>query len=106
MKRLACALSLAGAACALLVCPNDARAATQKAPSNLQLSILTPDPSTIADRVSLDVSFKGSAVDTVELYVDGKLVAKRQIGTAQSRGVITFSIDSMELAEGSHDVQV
>src|SRR5436309_12530446 len=108
MKRMACAWSLACAACAFLVCPNVVRAGPQHVPTppNLQLSILTPDPSMILDRVSLDVSFRGTPVDTVELYIDGKLAAKRQISTAQSRGVISFSLEALELTEGMHNVEV
>src|SRR5512142_2092692 len=106
MKRLACALVVAGCACALLSCPRNVQAARARASSDLHLSVLTPDPAEISDRVSLDVSFRGGAVDVVELYLDSALVAKRQLSTSQTRGVLSFSIDATILAEGAHDVLV
>lgn len=106
MKTLACALALAGGLSVMSITPHAAYAAQARAPSGLQLSVLTPDPGSIGDRMSLDVTFRGGAVETVELYLDNALVAKRQLGTAQSRGVITFTLDTILLAEGSHEVQV
>lgn len=105
MKRLACALVLAGSGC-LLAASGTARAAPLQQAGGLQLSILTQDPNTISDRMSVDVSYRGGAVDTVELYLDGVLAAKRQIGASQSRGVITFTLDTLQLTEGDHKVQV
>ncbi len=106
MNRLACALVLAVATLAGIACPGFARAAPQRAQTGMTLSILTPDPGSIVDRAAVDVSFRGGSVDTVELYLDGALIAKRQISTAQSRGVISFSIETLQLTEGSHDLQV
>jgi LysM repeat protein len=106
MKRLACAFVLAGSALLVIGSPLELRADPSKNQGSLQLSILTPDSGSIVDRMSLDVSFKGNTVERVELYLDGNLVAQRQLSTAQSRGVISFSLDTMQLTEGSHDVQV
>src|SRR5438270_13181486 len=106
MKRLACAIVLAGSACVLAAVPRGGWAAPARAASELQLNIITPDPSSIGDRLSLDVSFRGSPVEIVELYVDNALVAKRQIGTAQARGIITFTLETMYLTEGPHNVLV
>src|SRR5205085_769042 len=106
MNRLACALVLAGSGLLVIGITQNARAAPSKNQGALQLSILTPDPSSIVDRLSLDVSFRGSIVERVELYLDSNLIAQRQLSTTQTRGVITFSLDVMQLTEGSHDVQV
>src|SRR5215831_7121959 len=106
MNRLACALMLAVATFASIACPNLARADTKSAQTGMTLSIMTPDPGNIVDRAAVDVSFRGGAVNTVELYLDGALIAKRQISTAQSRGVISFSIETLQLTEGSHELQV
>src|SRR5438874_8977953 len=106
MNRLACAFVLAGSGLLVIGIPQNARAAPSKNQSALQLSILTPDPSSIVDRLSLDVSFRGSSVERVELYLDSNLVAQRQLSTTNTRGVITLSMDVMQLTEGHHDVQV
>src|SRR5215213_10174836 len=108
MKRLACALVVAGSAGTLAGAAQDARAAkpAQAKVGGLQLSILTPDPSSIGDQVSLDVVCKGAIVETVELYVDNALVAKRQISTAQSRNILSFKLDTLLMAAGDHDVIV
>jgi LysM repeat protein len=106
MKRLACALVLAGSAVTFLGVTSDATAATKRAADKLLLSILTPDPGSISDRLSLDVSYRGGTVETVELYLDNALVAQRRINAAQTRGIISFSLDTALLAAGSHDVMV
>lgn len=106
MKRLACALVLAGSAVTFLGVTCDANAAARRAADKLLLSILTPDPSSISDRLSLDVSYRGGSVETVELYLDNALVAQRRINAAQTRGIISFSLDTMLLAAGSHEVTV
>jgi hypothetical protein len=107
MKRLACALAVAGSAGALAGSAQDARAAkAQGKVGGLQLSILTPDPSNIGDQVSLDVVCKGAIVETVELYVDNALVAKRQITTSQSRNILSFKLDTLLMSAGDHDVVV
>lgn len=106
MKRLACALVLASSACALTGVQYEADASPTRATDKLLLSILTPDPATIGDHVSLDVTYRGSAVDTVELYLDNALVAQRRINTAQTRGIISFSLDTLLLTAGSHEVSV
>jgi LysM repeat protein len=42
----------------------------------------------------------------VEVYLDGAIVAKRQLGAAQTHGVITFALDTMLLTEGNHDLVI
>src|SRR5437763_9289020 len=106
MNRLACALVLVISALLVAAAPDLARAAPSMAQGSLQLSIISPDANSITDRVALDVSFHGGTVERVELYLDGTLAAQRQLGTTQSRGVITFSLDAIQLTEGSHDVLV
>ncbi|HXG23297.1 MAG TPA: Ig-like domain-containing protein, partial [Chthonomonadales bacterium] len=106
MKRLACALVLIGMASALAISSSDARAAPRRAVDDIQLSIITPDPGSIGDRMSLDVSFRGSPVETIELYLDNALVAKRQLSSAQTRGIVTFTVDTVLLTEGAHEILV
>jgi LysM repeat protein len=106
MKRLACALVLAVSGMLVLGSPHIARAEPSKNQGSLQLTILTPDSNSIVDRMALDVSFRGNSVERVELYLDGNLVAQRQLSTSQTRGVISFSLDTMQISEGSHDVLV
>src|SRR5947207_2405600 len=106
MNRLACALVLAGSVCLFAANPGDARAAPPSSKSDLELSIMTPDPGSIGDKITLDVSFRGSIIDAVELTVDGNLVAKRQISTPQPHGVISFTLDATQMTEGIHTVQV
>ena len=106
MNRLACALLFAGFACLSFLSPVPAAAEPQKSSSPLQLSIITPDPSTIADRVTLDVSFRGSSVAAVELYIDGKLEHRRELNVSQTRGVISFKLDARQYSAGSHEVTV
>jgi len=108
MKRLACALAVAGSAGALVGSAQDARAPKAQAAKagGLQLSILTPDPSSILDQLSLDVVCKGAALESVELYVDNALVAKRQINSLQSRNILSFKLDTLLMSAGDHDVVV
>ncbi len=106
MNRLASALLLVGSACLLAGAPVSARALGQKAASPLQLSITTPDPSTISDRITLDVSFRGSSVESVELYIDGKLEHRRELNVSQTRGVISFKLDTRQYSAGTHEVMV
>src|SRR4051812_35381935 len=108
MKSLTCALVMAGSAVTFAVITCDAKAgpAVKRAPDKLQLSILTPDPNSLGDRMSLDVSYRGGTVETVELYLDNALVAQRRVNALQTRGVISFSLDTVLLAAGSHEVTV
>src|SRR5687768_9751073 len=106
MNRLACALLVAVSACLLAGTTSAASALSQKAAGPLQLSITTPDPSTIADRVTLDVSFRGSSVESVELYIDGKLEHRGDLNVSQTRGVISFKLDARQYLAGTHDVLV
>jgi hypothetical protein len=106
MKRLACALVIAGSTGALAGVEREAHAAQSRASSGLQLSIITPDPSSILDQFTLDVVCKGGVLDTVELYLDGALVSKRQLATMQTKNIISFKLDTLYLAAGDHDVVV
>ncbi|MGC8666526.1 MAG: stalk domain-containing protein [Chthonomonadales bacterium] len=106
MKRLACAFVLAGAVGVVAGSPSDARAAPFRSLQGPQLTILTPNPAEIADRFSIDVSFRGGAIQSVELYMDGALLAKRTLNTAQTHGVLSFVMDAAQLTEGNHDILV
>jgi LysM repeat protein len=106
MKRLACALVLTGTLGILAARPPVALAQQTRSATGLQLSILTPDSSSIGDRLSLDVSFRGGVVDSVELYLDNALIAKRQLNTMQTRGIITFTLETLQLTEGDHNILV
>lgn len=107
MRRWACALWLAGCLWALATSPSPAWAAgSARTGSGLQLSIITPDPGSIGDKLSLDVAFRGGAVEVVELYLDSALVAKRQFNPPLMRTVITFTLDTTLLTEGVHSAQV
>lgn len=97
---------LTGLTCSLAATVSSARAAPTRVASNLQLSILSPEQTVNGDKLSLDVSFRGSAVETVELYLDKALVAKRQLGTAQTRGVLSFGLETALLTEGEHSLMV
>lgn len=110
MKRLARALAVAGSAGALVGTTQHAHAAktqsTQAKSGGLQLSILTPDPSSIVDQATLDVVCKGAVVESVELYVDNELRAKRTINTTLSRNILSFKLDTLLMSAGDHDVIV
>ena len=83
-----------------------AQAARTQAGGGLKLQVIAPDPGSIGDRLSLDVSYRGGSVEAVEVYLDGGLVAKRQLGVAQTHGVITFTLETMLLTEGNHDLLI
>jgi LysM repeat protein len=106
MKRIACALVLAGTASALTWAQHDAKAAPTRVSSGLQLSILTPDPTSIGDLLSLDVVCKGGVVDKIELYLDNNLMAQRQISTTQTKNIISFKLETLLLSAGDHDVVI
>lgn len=106
MKRLACAIVLVGSAVTFMGVTCESEAAAKRTTDKLLLSILTPDPSSFSDRMSLDVSYRGGTVETVELYLDNALVSQRRINAAQTRGIISFGLDTVLLAAGSHDVTI
>ncbi len=106
MKRSACAIGLAALWCLSGALAPSTATAQARAASGLQLSVVTPDMSRGADTIALDVSYRGGAVDTVELYLDKALVAKRQIGSSQTRGMISFQLETTYLTEGPHDALV
>jgi LysM repeat protein len=87
-------------------CVRPAEAARSQQPGGLKLQVIAPDPSSIGDRMSLDVSYRGGSVEAVEVYLDGALVAKRQLGAALTHGVITFTLETMLLTEGNHDLLI
>lgn len=99
-----CRLALLMGLCLAAVQATDA--ALPRAQGTLKLSVIAPDPSSIGDRLSLDVSFRGGAVEAVEVYLDGALAAKRQLATVQTHGVMTFVLDTTLLTEGDHDLLI
>lgn len=107
MKRMACVAAAASLLGVMAASPPSALAAAKaRQASGLQLSVITPDLRGSGDKVSLDVSYKGGVVDTVELYLDGSLVAKRQLNSSQSRAVISFQLETAYLSEGNHEIEV
>lgn len=106
MKRFACAVLLAGSLSAIAIVPVTAGPGRARPQAGLQLSVITPDPNSIGDRMSIDVSFKGAMVESVELYLDKALVAKRQLMTPQNRGVLSFQVETLLLSEGEHEILV
>ena len=105
MKILTCAI-VAGAAGALTVVGGAANATEKKSQNGLQVTVMTPDPSSISDIVSLDVVCKGGVLETIELYMDNALVAKRQIASNQTKNIISFKLDAMVMAAGDHFIVV
>ena len=100
---------LARAVCTAAIlswCGQASLASSKVAQGGLQLNVIAPDPATIGDRLSLDVSYRGGAVSAVEVYLDGALVAKRQLAGAQTHGVMTFVLETMLLTEGDHEVVI
>ncbi|HSV73225.1 MAG TPA: stalk domain-containing protein [Chthonomonadales bacterium] len=83
-----------------------ADAARARRSEPLRMSIITPEPSTIADVLPIDVVYRGAAIDSIELYLNNNLVSKREVGTNQVRGVLSFRVDTALLTEGVHEVQV
>jgi LysM repeat protein len=106
MNRLARAIFVVFAAGIIVGVPDAALASPQKPGAGLHLTIITPDPNTISDRVVLDVSFRGSSIEIVELYIDGKLEHKRNLNVAHTRGVISFKLDANQYTAGTHEVVV
>lgn len=86
----------------VLACQGSAKPAQK----GLQLNVIAPDPASIGDRLSLDVSYRGGVVAAVEVYLDGALVAKRQLAGTQTHGVMTFVLETMLLTEGDHDLLI
>ena len=73
--------------------------------SGLQISVASTGASRLSDgSVSLEVTFKGGNLRSVELHLDGFLIKKQAVRTKEGRGVITFSLDG--LTEGSHEALV
>lgn len=105
-RRLRTVVLIAGIGGLLVGITQPSHAAPARSQDGLKLQVIAPDPSTIGDRVSLDVSYRGGAVEAVEVYLDGALVAKRQLGVAQTHGVITFTLETMLLTEGNHDLLI
>jgi len=103
MIRLARTICAAGL---LLSAVLTAQAARPPAQGSLKLNVIAPEPASIGDRLSLDVSYRGATVEAVEVYLDGALVAKRQLAGSQTHGVMTFVLETMLLAEGDHDLLI
>ncbi len=106
MKRLACVLALTGIISFGLVAPCSLQVANARTSSGLQLSIITPGNCNIGDKLSLDVSFRGSTVNTVELYMDNALLTRRSLDSALQRGIISFKLDTAMMTAGTHNVVV
>lgn len=104
--RLAGTLCVTAALVLLLAAGQAAQASAKQSPTGLTLSVIAPDPASIGERLSLDVSYRGGSVEAVEVYLDGNLVAKRQLAGAPTHGVLTFVIETMMLTEGDHDVLI
>lgn len=90
----------------LLAAGQSSQAASTRAQGGLKLSVIAPEPASIGDRLNLDVSFRGATVEAVEVYLDGALVAKRQLAGSQTHGVMTFVLETMLLSEGDHDLLI
>ena len=104
MNRRACVYALATGA-GLLFGPMTAEKALAgpfRASSSLQIAVAAQSAS--AANPTLDVTFKGGNVHSIELYLDGVLVNKQAISTRDGRGVISFSLDGA--TDGSHSVLV
>ena len=106
MKRMACVIALATGTGIML--GSSATSAIAEpyfaAPNGLQIALAAPTLSADATTTTLDVSFKGGKIASVELYLDGALVKQQPIHTRENKGMISFSLDG--LAEGGHDVLV
>ncbi len=105
LRRLRAVVAIASIG-GLAVFVTPAQAARPQVAGGLKLQVIAPDPGSIGDRLSLDVSYRGGSVEAVEVYLDGALVAKRQLGVAQTHGVITFTLETMLLTEGNHDLLI
>ena len=104
MNRRACVYALATGA-GLLFGPMTAEKALAepfRASGSLQIAVAAQSAS--AANPTLDVTFKGGNVHSIELYLDGILVNKQAINTRDGRGVISFSLDGA--TDGSHSVLV
>ena len=104
MNRMACVYALA-AGTGLLFGPmtaNTALAEPLRISGGLQIAVAAQNSG--GANSTLDVTFKGGAIHTIELYLDGVLVNKQGIHTRDGHGVISFSLDGA--ADGSHQVLV
>ncbi len=102
--RLSGVLRAACVAVLVLTVGQVGQGAVRQTRGGLQLNVIAPDPTSIGDRLSLDVSYRGGAIEAVEVYLDGALVAKRQLASTQTHGVMTFVLETMLLTEGDHDL--
>lgn len=74
--------------------------------NGLQIAVSSTNAATVSKdgSVSLDVTFKGGNLRSVELHLDGFLIKKQAVKTREKRGVITFALDG--LTDGTHEVLV
>ncbi|MBM3496693.1 MAG: hypothetical protein FJX72_20590, partial [Armatimonadetes bacterium] len=105
-RRLRSVVLIGGLAGMLASVAYPVQAARVQSRGGLKLQVIAPDPGSVGDRLSLDVSYRGGAVEAVEVYLDGAVVAKRQLGSVQTHGVITFTLDTMLMTEGNHDLVI
>ena len=108
MKRMACVLALATGTGlgATLTQPAMSAPATMTAASGLDIAIVPPTIASGDSKIGLDVRFRHGAIETIELYLDGKLAARQPLHLHDRQGVITFDLDATQLSEGSHAILV
>jgi len=106
---MACAVALATGAGVVLGGASHAATldpVTTTAATGLQLSILTPGLATSDAPTSLDVSFRGGAIRSVELFVDSAKVFKKTIAIDGAHGSFSLQIENSLLPEGDHEIMV
>ena len=80
--------------------------------SELGVTILSPDPHTpLSGLKPVDISAfyqgtPGNQIVAVELYLDGKKAATRTLDVPETRGVVSFLVDSSQLSPGAHKVVI
>ncbi len=109
MKRMACALAFAAGAGLTLggvTTPVLAEPLGTIVASGLQIAIATPDVTDAGSTTTLDVTFRGGNLRSVELFVDGGLVKRQGLRTRDGHGVVSFALESALLTEGGHEIVV
>ncbi len=101
---------------ALSLAPTVAQAAPSKVPiqsNGVYVTILSPTQGTSYDgskQVEVSAFYQGSSNDggvaTLELYIDGRRAAQKQLDSPEARGVVSFLIDPSVLAPGKHQIVV
>ena len=109
MNRMACVIALAAGTAVVTGFGSADLAHAAPLPaahSGLQIAVSSTSALTKASdgSVSLEVTFKGGNLRSVELHLDGYLIKKQSVKTREGRGVITFDLDG--LTDGTHAVLV